>query len=97
MPILCEVPFGRFINVVDYVSILDFVLDCLTAMLGANYRLLILGLLFRGVPLHTTQGTFLEQCKENIVLGHRSREHMRSLISPLKDIVNVFFNGQLVP
>jgi hypothetical protein len=52
---------------------------------------------FRGVPLHTTQGDLLEQCKENIVLGHRSREHMRERISPLKDIVNVFFNGQLVP
>ena len=54
-----------------------------------------LGLSFRGVLLHTTQGTLLEQCKENIVLGHRSREHMRSLISPLKSIINAFLNGQL--
>ena len=72
-------------------------MDCLSAMIGANYCLLILGFYF--VEFHSTprKGHLLEQCKENIVLGHRSREHMRSLISPLKDIVNVFFNGQLVP
>ena len=39
----------------------------------------------------------LEQCNVNIVLGHRSREHMRSLISSLKGIINTFLNGQLVP
>ena len=40
--------------------------------------------------------SFLEQCKENIVLGHRSCEHMHSLISSLKGIINAFLNGQLV-
>ena len=55
------------------------------------------GYLCEGVAPAPHKGQLLEQCKENIVLGHRSREHMRSLISPLKDIVNVFFNGQLVP
>ena len=39
----------------------------------------------------------LEQCNVNIVLGHRSREAMRSLISSLKGIINTFLNGQLVP
>ena len=38
----------------------------------------------------------LGQCNEDIVLDHRSRGHMRSLISPLQDIINVLFNGQLV-
>ena len=28
-------------------------------------------------------------------LGHRSRQHMRSLNSPLKSIINAFLNGQL--
>ena len=40
--------------------------------------------------------SFLEQCKVNIVLGHRSCEHMHSLISSLKGIINAFLNGQLV-
>ena len=38
----------------------------------------------------------LGQCNVNIVLGHRKRQHMRLLISPLKGIVNAFLNGQLV-
>ena len=40
---------------------------------------------------------FLGQCDVIIVLGHRARGLMRALISPLKDIINVFLNGQLVP
>ena len=63
---------------------------------GAKLRFAFLGSVFVGFA-HTHKGHLLEQCKENIVLGHRSREHMRERISPLKDIVNVFFNGQLVP
>ena len=43
------------------------------------------------------RGLLLEQCKVIIVLGHRSRQLMRSLISPLKSIINAFLNGQLVP
>ena len=35
----------------------------------------------------------LGQCKENIVLGHRERGLMRSLISPLQGIINALFNG----
>ena len=38
----------------------------------------------------------LGQCNVSIVLGHRKREVMRLLISPLKSIVNAFLNGQLV-
>ena len=56
----------------------------------ANYRLLSWGSPFVGSAL-------LEQCNVNIVLGHRSREDMRSLISSLKGIINTFLNGQLVP
>ncbi len=72
-------------------------MDCLSAIIGAKLRFAFLGSLF--VEFHSTprKGHCLEQCKENIVLVHRSRTHMRSLISPLKDIINVFFNGQLVP
>ena len=56
----------------------------------AQAKLAFLGSLF--VEFHS----FLEQCKENIVLGHRSCEHMHSLISSLKGIINAFLNGQLV-
>lgn len=52
--------------------------------------LLFLDSLFVGAAL-------LEQCNVNIVLGHRSREDMRSLFSSLKGIINTFLNGQLVP
>ena len=44
----------------------------------------------------TLQIFFRRQCNVRIVLGHRARGFMRALISPLKDIVNVFLNGQLV-
>ena len=40
---------------------------------------------------------FLEQRKEIVVLGHRERALMRSLISPLQGVINALLNGQLVP
>ena len=36
------------------------------------------------------KGALLAQCNVNIALGHRADEHMSALISPLKDIINVF-------
>ena len=57
---------------------------------GAKLRFAFWDSLFVGAAL-------LEQCNVNIVLGHRSREAMRSLISSLKGIINTFLNGQLVP
>ena len=44
----------------------------------------------------TLQIFFRRQCNVRIVLGHRARGLMRALISPLKDIVDAFLNGQLV-
>ena len=38
---------------------------------------------------------YLGQSKENFALGHRADGHMSALISPLKGIINAFFNGQL--
>ena len=57
---------------------------------NAKQSFAFMGSLFVGAAL-------LEQCNVNIVLGHRSREAMRSLISSLKGIINTFLNGQLVP
>ena len=67
-----------------------FGIDAVGVNLAQNYVLLFGGSLFVGSAL-------LEQCNVNIVLGHRSREAMRSLISSLKGIINTFLNGQLVP
>ena len=59
---------------------------------GRNLSVVLLGGLFRGHCPHP-QGDFLAQCNVNIVLGHRKRQHMRLLISPLKGIINAFLNG----
>jgi hypothetical protein len=39
------------------------------------------------------RGLFLDRRKEIACLGHRSGGDMPSLISPLKSVINTFFNG----
>ena len=44
-------------------------MDCLSAIIGANYRLLFVGASFRGALLHTSQGTMsLDPCPLSIWL-----------------------------
>ena len=50
---------------------------------------------YRYLPFSSRERVVLGQSKVDFALGHRSRQHMRSLNSPLKSIVNAFLNGQL--
>jgi hypothetical protein len=45
------------------------------------------------VGIERAEGLFLDGRKVIARLGHRSGEQMPSLVSPLKSVINTFFNG----
>ena len=92
---LCE---GSALNLPQETEFLDFPsFACRRGPLsrwGRNLSVAFLGaIFFTGLRPVPHKGYSLAQCNVNIALGHRSRQHMRSLISSLQSIINALLYG----